>query len=81
VLVAAASGEFGRSMGGTVNAVTRSGSNSIHGAGYGYIAKPTMSASERSRRDGPCSRSRTSTAAAWRAAIPRQDFFFLNAKF
>ena len=47
VLVSDASSEFGRSMGGTVNAVTRSGGNSFHGAGYGYFAKPTLSSAER----------------------------------
>jgi hypothetical protein len=47
VLVSDASSEFGRSMGGTVNAVTRSGSSSFHGAGYGYFAKPTLSSAER----------------------------------
>jgi len=47
VLVSDASGEFAHSMEGTVNAVTRSGGNSFHGAGYGYVAKPTMSSVER----------------------------------
>src|ERR1035441_4897311 len=36
VPVTAASGEFGRSMGGTVNAVTRSGGNSFHEIGRAH---------------------------------------------
>ena len=81
VLVAAASGEFGRSMGGTVNAVTRSGSNSIHGAGYGYIAKPTMSASERFAQGRTLFQKQDQYGGSLGGPLyPGKIFFFLNAE-
>jgi hypothetical protein len=41
------SAEFGRAMGGVVNTVTRSGSNSIHGTGYGFYRSSTLEALDR----------------------------------
>lgn len=41
------SAEFGRAMGGVVNTVTRSGSNGIHGTGYGFYRSSTLEALDR----------------------------------
>jgi hypothetical protein len=41
------SAEFGRAMGGVVNTVTRSGTNSIHGTGYGFYRSSTLEALDR----------------------------------
>jgi hypothetical protein len=81
VLVSGASGEFGRSMQGTVNAVTRSGSNSFHGAGYGYIAKPTMSAAERFAQGLNLLQKQDQYGGSLGGPVyPGKVFFFLNAE-
>jgi hypothetical protein len=41
------SAEFGRAMGGVINTVTRSGTNSIHGTGYGFYRSSTLEALDR----------------------------------
>jgi hypothetical protein len=41
------SAEFGRAMGGVVNTVTRSGTNGIHGTGYGFYRSSTLEALDR----------------------------------
>src|SRR5450759_4997597 len=41
------SAEFGRAMGGVVNTVTRSGTNSLHGVGYEYFRNRTLEAADR----------------------------------
>ena len=47
VLTAAPSAEYGSTMGGIVNAVTRSGSNGLHGALYDYYNPRGWNASDR----------------------------------
>ena len=81
VLVGDASSEFGRFLGGTVNTVTRSGGNSFHGAGYGYLAKPTLSSAERYAmgresvpKAGPGGRE------PGRSGLPRQAFLLLACR-
>ena len=81
VLVADASGEFGRSMGGTVNAVTRSGGNSFHGAGYGYLAKPTLSSAERfALGQSLFQKQGQEGGSVGGPVLPGKVFFFLNAE-
>ena len=41
------SAEFGRAMGGVINTVTRSGSNTIHGTGYWFFRNRTLEAADR----------------------------------
>lgn len=41
------SAEFGRAMGGVINTVTRSGSNSLHGTGYGFYRNSSLAALDR----------------------------------
>jgi outer membrane receptor for ferrienterochelin and colicin len=41
------SAEFGRAMGGVINTVTRSGTNSLHGTGYGFYRSSTLEALDR----------------------------------
>ena len=41
------SAEFGRAMGGIINTVTRSGSNSYHGTGYEFFRNRTLNAPDR----------------------------------
>lgn len=38
------SAEYGRAIGGIVNAVTKSGGNTLHGSGYGYFRDESMNA-------------------------------------
>jgi hypothetical protein len=81
VLVSDASGEFGRFMGGTVNAVTQSGGNSFHGAGYGYLAKPTMSAAERYAMGRTLFQKQNQAGGSVGGPVsPARIFFFLNAE-
>ena len=81
VLVSDASGEFTRSMGGTVNAVTRSGGNSFHGAGYGYVAKPTLSAVERYAMGRTLFQKQDQYGGSVGGPVyPGKVFFFLNAE-
>jgi hypothetical protein len=81
VLVSDASGEFTRSMGGTVNAVTRSGGNSFHGAGYGYFAKPTLSAVERYAMGRTLFQKQDQYGGSVGGPVyPGKVFFFLNAE-
>ena len=81
VLVSDASSEFGRSMGGTVNAVTRSGGNSFHGAGYGYLAKPTLSSAERYALGRSLFQKQNQDGGSLGGPVlPGKVFFFLNAE-
>jgi hypothetical protein len=81
VLVADASSEFGHSMEGTVNAVTRSGGNSFHGAGYGYIARPTLSAVERYALGRTLFQKQDQYGGSVGGPFyPGKIFFFLNAE-
>ena len=41
------SAEFGRAMGGVINTVTRSGTNSLHGTAYGFYRSSTLEALDR----------------------------------
>jgi hypothetical protein len=40
------SSEFGRSGGGVVNMITKSGSNSLHGSAYGYLRNKSLNAND-----------------------------------
>jgi hypothetical protein len=81
VLVSDASSEFGRSMEGTVNAVTRSGGSSFHGAGYAYIAKPTMSAAERYAQGRSLFQKQDQYGGSVGGPVyPGKVFFFLHAE-
>jgi hypothetical protein len=81
VLVTDASPEFGRYMGGTVNTATRSGSNSFHGAGYGYFAKPTLSSAERYALGRSLFQKQDQEGGSVGGpVVPGKVFFFLNAE-
>ncbi len=47
VLPVGAPAEFGHTMGVTVNAISRSGSNAFHGSGYTYFSNHSLSATDR----------------------------------
>ena len=47
IVSAGAPAEFGHEMGGTINVVTRSGGNGIHGLGYEYFNTHSLNASDR----------------------------------
>ncbi len=81
VLVSDASSEFGRYMGGTVNTATRSGANSFHGAGYGYLAKPSLSAAERFALGRSLFQKENQAGGSLGGPVIRDKFFFfLNAE-
>jgi hypothetical protein len=81
VLVSAASSEFGRFIGGTVNAVTRSGANSFHGAGYGYATKPTLTTAERFALGRSLFQKENQDGGSLGGPVfPNKIFFFLNAE-
>ena len=81
VLAADASSEFDRFMGGTVNTVTRSGSNSFHGAGYGYMAKPTLSSAERYAMGRSLFQKQDQEGGSVGGPVwPGRVYFFLNAE-
>ncbi|MGA2774224.1 MAG: TonB-dependent receptor [Bryobacteraceae bacterium] len=81
VLVSDASSEFVRFMGGTVNTVTRSGGNSFHGAGYGYLAKPTLSSAERYAMGRSLFQKQDQEGGSVGGPVlPNKLFFFLNAE-
>jgi hypothetical protein len=81
VVVSDASPEFGRYTGGTVNTATRSGSNSLHGAGYGYFAKPTLSSAERYALGRSLFQKQDQEGGSLGGpVVPGKVFFFLNAE-
>src|SRR6185369_12203514 len=53
VLTSQFDAEFGRSLGGVLNAVTKSGGNQFHGAGFGYFQRSNWNEADFfSRRNG-----------------------------
>jgi len=80
VLVSDASSEFVGYMGGTVNTAARSGGNSFHGAGYGYLAKPTMSAVERFAGKNLFQKQNQEGGSVGGPVFPGRIFFFANAE-
>jgi hypothetical protein len=81
VMVGAASAEFGRYMGGTVNTVTRSGANGFHGAGYGYLTKPSLNSAERFALGRSLFQKENQAGGSLGGPVfPNKFFFFLNAE-
>ncbi|MGA2270992.1 MAG: carboxypeptidase regulatory-like domain-containing protein [Bryobacteraceae bacterium] len=81
VLLSDASTEFGRAMGGTVNAVTRSGANSFHGAGYGYLGKRSLSATDRfALGQNSFQKQNQAGGSLGGPILPGKVFFFLNGE-
>jgi hypothetical protein len=67
-------------MGGTVNTVTQSGGNSFHGAGYGYLAKPTLSSAERFALGKNLFQKQNQAGGSVGGPVLHGIFFFLNAE-
>jgi hypothetical protein len=81
VLVSVASSEFERYMGGTVNTATRSGGNSFHGSGYGYVTKPKLSSVERFAMGRTLFQKENQEGGSFGGPVfPNKIFFFLNAE-
>jgi hypothetical protein len=80
VLASTASSEFDRFIGGTVNTVTQSGGNSFHGAGYGYLAKPTMSSAERFAMGKNLFQKQNQAGGGVGGPLFHGIFFFVNAE-
>jgi hypothetical protein len=80
VLAADASSEFSGFMGGTVNTVTQSGGNSFHGAGFGYLAKPTMSSAERFALGKNLFQKQNQAGGSVGGPVLHGIFFFVNAE-
>jgi outer membrane receptor protein involved in Fe transport len=69
------SAEYGQAMGGVVNTVTRSGTNDIHGAAYGFYRNDGMEAHD-PFSSIVASDSRTQVGASIGGAFVRDKFFY-----
>ena len=74
--------EFGRAMGGAVNAATRTGSNSIYAAVYGYARIPSMGAASRfALGQNLLQKQNQAGVSVGGPIVPNKLFFFGNVEF
>jgi hypothetical protein len=78
VLSANYTAEFGDAMGGVVNAVTRSGSNGYHGAGYEYFRNGSLAAANRYALGQNLLRHQNQFGASLGGPIRRDRIFFFS---
>ena len=77
--------EYGRTMGGQVNVVTRAGSNQYHGAGYEFLRNDVLNANDTLRKRGGLGRGQVRHnqfggsigGPIWK----QKHFFFVNTEF
>lgn len=81
VISSGAPAEFGWAMGGTVNAATPSGANTIHGAVYGYLANPGWRSAPRFDPGfHPQDKDRQYGGAVGFPILPGKLYFFANVE-
>ncbi len=74
--------EFGRAMGGAVNAATRTGSNSLYAAVYGYERIPSMGAASRfALGQNLLQKQNQGGVSLGGPIVPGKVFFFGNVEF
>jgi hypothetical protein len=70
------SAEFGRAMGGVINTITRSGTNSTHGTGYWFFRNRTLEATDRYANGVSLPEWRHTTGASLGGAIKKDKIFY-----
>lgn len=78
VLAGSAPVEFGHSLGGAVNVVTRSGGNQIHGGVYGYFSNNSLTAVDRYALGNQLFGKRTQPGFNLGGAIPKTKLFYFT---
>lgn len=71
------SAEFGRAVGGVINTVTKSGTNSIHGTGYWFFRNRTLNARDRYAAINP-SEYRHQAGGSLGGAIKKDKLFYFG---
>jgi Carboxypeptidase regulatory-like domain/TonB dependent receptor len=75
------SAEYGRAVGGVVNTVTRSGSNSLHGTAYWLFRNRALDARDRYATFNPDELRNQAGASIGGAIVRNKLFYFFNADF
>ncbi len=70
--------EYGNAMGGVINTITKSGTNTIHGTGYWFFRNRTLNARDRYATFNPQDIRHQSGASLGGAMIKNKLFYFLN---
>ena len=78
VLVGGDTAEFGHAAGGTVNVVTRSGSNGLHGGAYEYVSNSGWNAIDRYAAGRNLFRKSNQPGVNLGGAIPGSHLFFFS---
>jgi hypothetical protein len=75
------SAEYGRTVGGVVNTVTRGGSNNLHGTAYWFFRNRTLNARDRYATFNPAEVRNQAGVSIGGAIVRNKLFYFLNAEF
>src|SRR2546430_5303989 len=78
VLASNYTAEYGRTSGGVINAITRSGSNSLHGSGYEFLRNDALDARNFFDKAKPPLRRNQFGASAGGPIIKNKTFFFAD---
>jgi len=70
--------EYGNAMGGVINTITKSGTNSIHGTGYWFFRNRSLNARDRYALFNPQDIRHQSGASIGGALIKNKLFYFFN---
>src|SRR6266852_5995507 len=70
--------EYGNAMGGVINTITKSGTNSIHGTGYWFFRNSTLNARDRYALFSPQDIRHQSGASIGGALVKNKLFYFFN---
>jgi hypothetical protein len=80
VISAAAPAEFGHSMGGVLNAVTKSGTQQFHGGAFGYLDNRHWNSQDRYANGFQLNDAGHNVGANLGGAVGKNLFFFFNAE-
>jgi outer membrane receptor protein involved in Fe transport len=70
--------EYGNAMGGVINTITKSGTNAIHGTGYGFFRNRSLNARDRYALFNPQDIRYQSGASIGGALVKNKLFYFFN---